>query len=737
MRSIATSGSTLSLRGLLTAALLVLSGAALVLPRPAAATPDAAAAAATQPAAAIDESLLEAPLEPLSPAPRHKRVVQVVTELMSRYHYQRADIDDTLSSQILDGYIDALDGNKFYFLADDIARFERYRATLDNAVAAGDVDPAFTIFNVYRERVQERIAHAIASLAEEPDFTVDEDYVFDRDGLPWAKTPAELDDVWRRRVKNDALSLKLTGKEWGGEDGIAATLRERYMRVLKRTRQLNADEVFESFMNAYADTLDPHSNYFSPRNTEEYRIQMSLSYEGIGASLQLRDDYVTVMNIIPGGPAAIDGSIEPKDRITAVGQGEDGELVDVIGWRLDDVVELIRGPGGTTVRLQILGAGAAPGNSERVVKLVRDEVRLEAQAAQREMIEIDRGDDVYKVGVIKVPSFYQDYEARQRGRKDYTSTTRDVHRLIDELKAEGMDALIVDLRNNGGGHLWEARAMTGLFIDGPVVQFRETSRRVRQLSDLEPGVAYDGPLAVLVDRYSASASEIFAAAIQDYQRGVIIGQNTFGKGSVQNLYDLNQYGRTDDMGQLTLTIGKYYRVTGESTQLRGVQPDIRLPSPVDEELVGESTRETALNWDQINATRFEVGDPLEPQIVSLERIHSERISADPDFQLWQQEIADLDELSSRTAVSLNYETRKAERDERQQRRLALENARRAALGMEPLEDVEALEDVEPVDVMLHEAAEIITDYSTLRGLRPQRTAATDAPPVENADAALQ
>jgi carboxyl-terminal processing protease len=691
------------------------------------AQPALAAAADAEPAASLEDRVLDEALAPLQPADRHRRVVKVVTELMKRYHYERTDIDDALSAQVLDGYIDALDGNKFYFLARDIERFDRYRYTLDDAVRAGNVAPAFDIFNLYRERVQERIVHAIELLEEEPDFTVDERYEFDRDDLPWARSSDALDEVWRKRVKNDALSLVLTGKEWGGEDGVAATLRERYRRVLRRTRQLNADEVFESFMNAYADTLDPHSNYFSPRNTEEYRIQMSLSYEGIGASLQLRDDYVTVMNIIAGGPASIDGSIEPKDRITAVGQGDDGELVDVIGWRLDDVVELIRGPGGTTVRLQVLPAGAAPGSGEKVVALTRDEVRLEAQAAQREMLEVERGDDVYKVGVIKVPSFYQDYAARQQGRKDYTSTTRDVRRLIGELEAEGMDALVIDLRNNGGGHLWEARAMTGLFIDGPVVQFRETTRRVRQLSDLEPGVAYDGPLAVLVDRYSASASEIFAAAIQDYERGVIIGQNTFGKGSVQNLYDLDQYGSRDgEMGQLTLTIGKYYRVTGKSTQLRGVEPDIVLPSPVDETLVGESTRPTALEWDQITATRFRTGDPLDEQIVRLEQTHAQRAEKDPDFQYWESEIADLEELSARTSVSLDYEARKAERDARRQRRLALENARRELLDLEPLESVEALEDVEPVDVMLHEAAEIITDYSEFSGLRPQRTAAAGA-----------
>jgi carboxyl-terminal processing protease len=706
---------------LLTLFALLLTLAAVVLPAPAA---EESAAAAS---ARAEDTALDGPLESLRPAPRHKRVVQVVTELMQRYHYEGTEIDDALSGQVLAGYIDALDGNKFYFLADDIKRFEKYRNTLDDAVRAGNVAPAFDIFNLYRERVQERILYAIALLDTEPDFSVDEEYVFDRDGLPWASSKDELDEVWRKRVKNDALSLVLTGKEWDGDDGVAGTLTERYQRVLRRTRQLNADEVFESFMNAYADTLDPHSNYFSPRNTEEYRIQMSLSYEGIGASLQLREDYVTVMNIIAGGPAAIDGSIEPKDRITAVGQGEEGELVDVIGWRLDDVVELIRGEGGTTVRLQILPGGAAPGAAEKVVALVRDEVRLEAQAAQREMLEIDRGDDVYKVGVIKVPSFYQDYAARQAGRPDYTSTTRDVRRLIGELKEEGMDALIVDLRNNGGGHLWEARAMTGLFIDGPVVQFRETSRRVRQLSDLEPGVAYDGPLAVLVDRYSASASEIFAAAIQDYERGVIVGQNTFGKGSVQNLYDLNQYVRNDDMGQLTLTIGKYYRVTGESTQLRGVAPDIMLPSPVDEELVGESTRPTALDWDQIKPTRFRTGDPLDTQIISLERTHSKRAQTDPDLKLWESEIEDLDALSERTSVSLNFETRKAERDARRERRLALENERRVARGMEPLKTVEELEDVEPVDVMLHEAAEIITDFSSLSGLRPQRTASASAP----------
>jgi len=570
----------------------------------------------------------------LAPVTRHEKIGQLVTEFIQKSHYRHASVDDDLSSLVLDRYLESLDNNRMYFLASDVAVFEQYRYLLDDMVRSEPLNPVFEMFELYRTRVRDRLEYALKQLDAEPDFTVDEEYIFDRENLPWAATTAELDEIWRKRVKNDALSLALAEKEWSE---IQEVLEKRYSRFLKRMDQVKSDDVFETFMNAFAHTLDPHSSYLSPRNSEEYRIQMSLSYFGIGASLQIEDDYVQVINIIPGGPAAIDGILQPKDRISAVAQGDDGELVDVIGWRLDDVVQLIRGPADTVVRLQVVPAGALPGAGEKIISLTRNQVKLEEQAAKSEIISIPRDGREWTIGVIEVPSFYRDYRALSNGDKDYTSTTKDVKRLIGELESQGIDGLVIDLRNNGGGHLTEATALSGLFIDnGPVVQLRNSNGRISRLDDPDPvpRVAYNGPLAVLVNRYSASASEIFAAAIQDYKRGVIIGQQTFGKGTVQNLYSLDQYVRRPDdegLGQLTLTIGKYYRVTGESTQHRGVDPDISLPSPIDTTVVGESVRETALPWDTIRTTEFRAGESLDGVIDSLTASHNVRSKADPDF----------------------------------------------------------------------------------------------------------
>ena len=548
--------------------------------------------------------------ENLAPVARHEKIGQLVTEFIQKSHYRHAAVDDQLSSDVLDGYIKALDANRMYLLASDIEAFEQYRYQLDDMVRSEPLNPVFDMFEVYRTRVRERLSYALMLLENEPDFLVDEEYTFDREELPWATTTSELDEIWRKRVKNDALGLALAEKEW---IEIQEILDKRYSRFLKRMDQIKSDDVFETFMNAFAHTLDPHSSYLSPRNSEEYRIQMSLSYFGIGASLQIEDDYVMVINIIPGGPAAMDGVLQPNDKITAVGQGEDGELVDVVGWRLDDVVQLIRGPADTVVRLQVMPAGALPGAEEKVISMTRNQVKLEEQAAKSDIIKMNREGREWSIGVIEVPSFYRDYRALSNGDKDYTSTTKDVKRLIGELEEQGVDGLIIDLRDNGGGHLTEATALSGLFIDnGPVVQLKNSNGRISRLDDPDPvpRVAYNGPLAVLVNRYSASASEIFAAAIQDYARGVIIGQQTFGKGTVQNLYSLDQYVRRPEdegLGQLTLTIGKYYRVTGESTQHRGVDPDIALPSHIDATIVGESVRETALPWDTIRTTKFRAG----------------------------------------------------------------------------------------------------------------------------------
>ena len=437
-----------------------------------------------------------------------------------------------------------------------------------------------------------------------------------------------------------------------------------------------------------------------------------------------------IVKILPGGPASIDGSLGPEDKIVGVAQGGDGTMIDVIGWRLDDVVDLIRGPADTVVRLQIIPAGALPGNSDKEIALTRGQVRLEEQAAKSDIIMVPRDGRDWSIGVIEIPSFYRDFRAQSEGDSNFTSTTKDVKRLIGELEDQGIDALIIDLRNNGGGHLTEATALSGLFIDnGPVVQLRQSNGRISRLDDPDPvvRVSYNGPLTVLVNRFSASASEIFAAAIQDYERGIIVGQETFGKGTVQNLYSLDQYMMSEDdmgFGQLTLTIGKYYRVTGESTQHRGVEPDINLPSAIDSEEIGESVRETALEWDTIQTARFRAGAPLDSTIHSLIASHFERAKDDPNFQYLTQYIADDRHSRSRKSVTLNLELRKAEREADMDRALALENSRRVALSLEPIESLEDLDEEERPDVQLDQAAGIATDLAVMREVpaEPAQTA---------------
>jgi carboxyl-terminal processing protease len=653
------------------------------------------------------------PLPPLQIQPKHGPISSSVSRLIEELHYSLPRLDNSLSSAILDRYLDMLDGNRMYFTAADVASFNRLRYELDDRTRTGDLQPIFDVFNLFRKRAGERFETAIALLATEPDYTLDETYQWDRSELPWPATEEEITEVWRQTVKNDGLRLILTGKTWAE---AAKILKERYERSYRRITQLTADDVFETYMNAVAHNMDPHSSYLSPRQSEEYRIQMSLSYDGIGASLQLEDDYVKVINIIPGGPAQIDGQLKPEDRITAVGEG-DSEPVDVIGWRLDDVVQKIRGPGGTRVRLQVLPAGAAPGSPEKIIELVRDKVKLEEQAAKKQLLEIPLHGKTWRVGVITVPSFYQDFAARTKGEEDYTSTSRDVARLIEEFKAEGgIDALVMDLRANGGGHLSEATELSGLFIErGPIVQLREGRGTIQQLDDPSPTAIYGGPLVVLVDRYSASASEIFAAAMQDYDRGVVVGQQTFGKGSVQNLFPLDRLMRGTDNGQLTLTIGKYYRVTGESTQHRGVIPDIELPSLVDPSTVGESTRDTALPWDRIQPARYRPSGTLDSTIDELRAHHQARIANDPEWSYLLADIASVKEIAAQKSVSLNLQKRIAENERLEKSRLERENARRAALGLEPSTSIDELGNIETSDViLLRQAAKIAAEIAQMR-----------------------
>ncbi len=662
----------------------------------------------------VPASTVVLPAGAITPTDAQRATARKVGRILEDAHYSRAAIDDKMSEVIYQRYLEFLDGQRSYFLASDISDFNAYRLQFGDMIRSGNIDPAYLIFARFQQRNRERIQHAIALLATEPDWTVNESFEFDRTHAAWPADQATMDELWRKRVKNDALSLMLTGKSW---PEVADILRKRYERVLKRVDQVTTEDVFENLMNAYARAFDPHSSYFSPRSSEEYRIQMSLNYDGIGASLQLVDDYVTIMNVLEGGPAAVAGTLKVNDRITSVGQGHEGAMTDVIGWRLDDVVQLIRGKAGTSVRLQILPAGASPGSAEKVLEFVRNKVTLEAQAAHKEVKTVARNGRTLKIGVITVPGFYRDIDAQNAGDPNYRSTTRDVLRLLNELKAENIDGLVLDLRNDGGGYLPEATALTGLFIDhGPVVQLRDTSGRLEVLDDEPDSKAYDGPLAVLVDRLSASASEIFAGAIQDYHRGVILGQTTFGKGTVQNLVQLDRWSSKPVNGQLTVTIGKFYRVTGESTQHRGVEPDVPLASLLDTKEVGESALESALPWDRIAGVPFKAsaGTAATPPVAALATEEDVRSQRDPDYKWLKLDIAAIDSVRDQHIVSLNLQVRRDERARIDKERLERENSRRAAKNLPPLKSVEELEKVkdDAADVVLDQAAQITADMVT-------------------------
>jgi carboxyl-terminal processing protease len=667
------------------------------------------------------------PAGAIAPSDAQRYTARKVGRILEEAHYSRASIDDRMSDTVYQRYLEFLDGQRSYFLASDIKEFDAYRLKFGEMIRTGNIDPAYLIFARFQQRNRERIQHAIALLQTEPDWTLEESFEFDRSKVSWPPDQATMDELWRKRVKNDALSLMLTGKSWTDS---AEVLRKRYERVLKRVDQVTSEDVFENLMNAYARAFDPHSSYFSPRSSEEYRIQMSLNYDGIGASLQLVDDYVTIMNVLEGGPAAVAGTLKVNDRITSVGQGHEGSFTDVIGWRLDDVVQLIRGKAGTSVRLQVLPAGAAPGTAEKVLEFTRGKVTLEAQAAHKEVKTVARNGRNLKIGVITVPGFYQDIDAQNAGDENYRSTTRDVLKLVNELKSENIDGLVLDLRNDGGGYLPEATALTGLFIDhGPVVQLRDTSGRLEVLDDPETKAAYDGPLAVLVDRLSASASEIFAGAIQDYHRGVILGQTTFGKGTVQNLVKLDRWSNEPINGQLTVTIGKFYRVTGESTQHRGVEPDVPLVSLLDTKEIGESALESALPWDRIAGVPFKTsgGSSAAPPVATLATEEDLRAQRDPDYKWLVSDIAAIDQVRDQHSVSLNLKVRRDERTRLEKERLDRENSRRAAKSLPPLKSIEELEKAkdkdDAADVVLDQAAQVMADMVTgAKNLPQQKTA---------------
>jgi carboxyl-terminal processing protease len=591
----------------------------------------------------------------IEPQLDHRYASNIATRFLTNYHYKRTRLDDEISSEIFDNYFKLLDPNRIYFLGGDIEMFERYRNSLDDALRHSDLLPAYEMFNVYIERVQQRVVYARDRVQKPFDFNVDEQYQYDREDEPWAVSTAELDELWRQRVKNDYLRLLLTDKE---PEAIVETLTERYDNLDRRINELNTEDVFQFFMNAFAQSIEPHTAYLSPRNSENFEISMRLSLEGIGALLGRENEYTTISSVVPGGPADQDGRLKAGDRITAVGQGNDGKMVDVIGWRIDDVVDLIRGPKDTVVRLDVLPEDVSVSTPPDLIEIVRNEVKLEEQAAKSEVIEIPvEGSEgaVLKIGVIDLPVFYMDFAGRAENKPDYRSSTRDVRRLIGELEEQGVTGIIVDLRNNGGGSLLEATTLTGLFIDtGPVVQVRNSSGRISLEEDTDPGMAWEGPLAVMVNRYSASASEIFAAAIQDYGRGVVIGEPTFGKGTVQSLLDLDDYAPADkdSMGQLKITMAQFFRVNGGSTQNLGVEPDIRFPSFGDPQKYGERSLDNALPWTRIDAARYQTSGDLSQLVAVADSRYQDRILEDEEFGWLMSDIDSYNEHADETSISL-------------------------------------------------------------------------------------
>ena len=642
-----------------------------------------------------------------------------VVELLKRHHYNKPPLNDERSLKIYDSYLKLLDPSRSYFTAADIAEFDQWRTQFDDLLKSGDLDPGFIIYKRHLERLKQRLDFVLAQLddgVDKLDFSIDESLQTDREKAPWAKNSAELDDLWRKRLKDEALRLKIAGKE---PKAIQELLLKRYKNQISRLEQTRGEDIFQAYINAFAQTYDPHTNYLSPDNAENFDINMSLSLEGIGAVLQNDNDYVKVVRLVPAGPADKSKQIVPADKIIGVAQGN-GEMVDVIGWRLDEVVKLIRGPKGSVVRLDVIPASNAPNDqTSKVVAITREAVKLEEQAAKKSVLKLQHEGHDYKLGVIEVPAFYLDFKAFRAGDPNYTSTTRDVKRLLGELQKEKVDGVVLDLRNNGGGSLQEATELTGLFIDqGPTVLVRNSDGRVDVLNDENTGIFYKGPLTVLVNRLSASASEIFAGAMQDYHRALIIGGQTFGKGTVQTVQPLNH-------GELKLTLAKFYRVSGQSTQHQGVIPDIEYPAVVDTKEIGESALPEAMPWDSIRPAIKPAVDPFKPFLAELQARHNTRTATDPDFVFTRERLALAQKLMHETTVSLNETQRRAQHAEIEGQQLAMENARRKAKGEEQLKELKKVdEDAAPEeeaktkpedDAYLTETGKIMLDYL---GLRP-------------------
>lgn len=629
---------------------------------------------------------IDALYQPIDALPvHHETATELLRELQTK-HYSSVEINDNFSSTVFDSYFDGLDGSHLYFLKDDVDELSRYRYTLDDSLKEGSVEAGFEIYNLYYRRVLERLIYAINRVENnipEMDFTIEEYIDVDREDDPYAATAAELDEIWRKRIKNSVLSLKLTGDT---DEEIKDKLGKRYRNQLNQVMKTNERDIFQAYLSTVAKAVDPHTDYYSPRDSENFNMQLSLSLQGIGAQLTTDEEYTKVVELIKGGPAERGGELQEGDRIIGIGQGFDGDIQDVVGMRLDDVVSQIRGEKGTIVRLNVIPADAISETSATIVNITRDTVKLEDQSAKKEVLEFSYNDQDYKIGVINLPTFYFDFEAASRGEEDYKSSTRDVRVLLEELKEQEVDAVVVDLRNNGGGSLSEANQLVGLFIEtGATVQIRYSGIRngfTRSFGDNDPEVAYTGPLAVLVNRTSASASEIFAGAIQDYQRGIVLGGQTFGKGTVQEIIPM-------DFGQVKVTRSKFYRISGESTQHRGVIPDIEFPDFYDAyDDIGESNLDGALPWDTVRPVEYRPYYSIQAMLPLLREMHDERAESSPDFNYLLGQIERTREYREREQISLNEVAVKAEREQNRREEFEAENMRRLLKGLPLREWVE-------------------------------------------------
>lgn len=659
--------------------------------------------------------------QPVSPTVDQARANILIARQLQFTHFRSMGINDELSGDVFDAYLDYLDGQHIYLSQQDVDRFSVVRESLGSALKTGQLQPGFDIYNLVQRRIIERLNFAIGVVEagiDKLDFQSDEQILLDRSEADWEPDTEALNALWTKRIKNAVLAQRLNGSS---DEEIRESLLRRYEGQLKRTRQARSEDAFQAYMNAFAGMWDPHTSYFSPRTSENFNINMSLSLEGIGAVLQSDNEYTKVVRLVPGGPAAKQGQLKPADRIVSVSQEDEDETVNVIGWRLDEVVSLIRGPRESVVTLEVVSSDAADESVTRTISIKRDEVKLEEQSASSEVIELDRNNEVFRIGVINIPTFYADFKAMMANDPNYKSTTRDVRNLIKDLKADGIDGIVMDLRNNGGGALHEANDLVGLFIEeGPTVQIRSSNNEIKVLEDEDPSVAYDGPLVVLVNRMSASASEIFAGAVQDYGRGLVVGSQTFGKGTVQAVRPLNH-------GQLKITQSKFYRVSGGSTQHKGIIPDIEIPSRVDKTRIGEDALDHALPWDQIEPVPYRRYFDFSSVIDELRSRHDNRFADHPEFRLLQKEIDFLKRQRGQTTVSLNFDKREQHQSQLEEARLSIANARREIRGDKPFETLQQLDDWqdrqaadignsdEDLDFIVMEGGNIMADMLELDG----------------------